>query len=604
MSIGITLGIKLGGGKSDVGGGDGAVSIASTQEMIAYNATKFPALPFALPLPILSISASNFTFNANSVPSMIDRVMNAISTTKTQAASSGATNAQIKVQYDNALAGANFAPGDYLLASTSGNGMNSATDYPTQYNTNYAAIFPAHAGKMIWVSGSNGPDVWTQSLTWEYENVPEQFVVDLRRVFGMVANKPGAPSSLVESMRHGGMPPTATLGVAPFNLVDNISNNAAHLNDDGQREVSSDLILRVAAMGGGAPYLLGQEMLVPFGSTNGDVLGIVLFLGSVTTWSIVGGNADGIVSIDASGQILRTAASLSTFDGVRELFIRAENANGEHIGRVMLMDGQPATLHNAPTARCSAYLRRQIADYANLENCGNQITGVMRYRVPVPLTADLNFLINRAPAGYAPGNGSVLRMSSGAASGGVRLTLRDNAGNSILSWSGLQPGAPFVVSDWITLFFSLDNSVSGASVNSCRYVQNTGGAARVAVPGAALAMTVQTALPILGNWYLSNQPLVPVAGNEFDIDFVGIWKGYKDWSVKANRDLLFDEAGGRLPVGFPLNGNLSGNGLDPVYFMAGGCGEFAVGQNRVAGSRKQLRQPQLSKSLSVAYRTP
>jgi hypothetical protein len=600
MRIGIGLGLIRAGG----GGGGESTGPTSVTEMFAFNAAQFPSAPITLDLDWGMFGSSNWAFD-ETTPSVQARLAGYLTNPQRGFATSGENSTEIKAAYDGAIAGANYAPGDHVIFSVTSNGVADITAvYPALYDDNFLPIIAAHPNALFTPS-HNGQAHWTPGTLWGEINLASPaHLIDQRRVFALHCYDPASPSA---PMRAGQMPPPGF--PAPFNFVEEA--NASHLADDGQRIIAQDVLLRLQALSGGAPYLAGQEMLFPHDAASGDVLGTVHKLGTVTTWTITGGNDDGIIDIDASGVITRTAAAATGFNGIREVFIKAENASGAHAGRVSLMDGGGAALNTAPTARVNPFLFRHFAGAGNYHPNGTgspQLTFAMRYRVPRANTNDIVIVSQRVNPLIGFPATSMIAVRNAAARGAVSVALRDVNNQLKLAWSGNIKdinNAGFNPADWLTVMFSVDNSVNGAVTYQQSYWQSNG----TATPLQDLANGAQTTNQLTANFPATHSPFNVQGARDpddyFDLDFVGIWSGYVPVGNASGRDLFFDTATGRLPAGFPVDGDLSADGLTPVMFFAGGCGGLVAGPNRAPVARKEiLSQPIISPALSPAWRAP
>jgi lysophospholipase L1-like esterase len=333
--------------------------------------------------------------------------------------------------------------------------------------------------------------------------------------------------------------------------------------------VAGDIAL--ALEGNGPPVCPPARLRVAADAANGATVGTLKVIGTATRYALRT-YADGAVTdfaISPTGVITKNTASALT-DGVTELVVVAENANGVLLSPVDIYVARPST-ETAPE------LRPIVSPFISIGGrfSDAMATGrVFSYAFYFNATARADQqLVLMGRTGTPSQPLSIQLLSNGR----VRVTVRDstNTAQTIdLSTTLYNGGA----AAWIVGSFDFTTG----STRSSAFFNET------AQTVASLTLTNDIQLADAAPIFLASNEVREYRSliNPFNgsIGYLGFWDGYIDWSVDGNRRALYDAAG----VPATRTPYAAVGGLVPKFEQWGRKGDWAWGTPDGSYSTKML----------------
>lgn len=358
-------------------------------------------------------------------------------------------------------------------------------------------------------------------------------VIDWREYMAQSVSTSGDAADLAAIVQ-GEMPPSL--------LADGL-----HPNDPGYTAIAPQTAAASMAMSGGKPFLHHEVVSAIPTSSQGSVLHQVRHIGSPTEWQIVGGNDDNAFSINSSGQVLRGPGA---WDGtVRELYVAAGNASGQHGCRLVMLAGTADDDFSLHTDWREEGVLETPEIWTSTESA---FTVLMRFK----------------PRGTATNNKDVIQgpRSNAKMGTGTNATevLFKNAANTTLAFRRWN----ISTTDYATVGFSFDGT-------NAREMQDASG-------------SVVTPLSTGSTIDMSGRILMGLSGSvkdRVDVDFIWMANSFIDLSSASIRDQIINS--GTLEPAFAANGVV--DGVTPQLFLYGGPGDWALGRNRGTGGDLLVR---------------
>lgn len=517
-------------------GDSGAIEITSWAAMRDANDAELAGLTVALSTDV-SAWGDSLTAGAGSggqaSDSWVPEMGAYITNTLNNEGVGGETSSQILTRINAATAGQKAQASVVMFGTNDGSG--GSYEAPTVI-ANYDSAATAITGPNVLVGGFQtlpygvfGGAGAASKDTWRHlrETYPDSAMSLWACMVREIIDDPTAENDLLE----GSFLP---LQISSFNLH---FSDASGLKKDAARAL-------MAADGAGPPMVLEEEVPVRYvsGSAAGAVVHTVRHAGTATSWDIVGGNADGAFSINASGQLLATAVPFA--DDIREVFVRATNANGFHYGRVIV--GLAAADNN----------------YSQATRCPQKTGGIYHFGSAAPREFSIAMLVRYNSNGILwKSDDCNFRSNSG---GTYTLFLRDSTSANI-SLPAINPGAGW---HWIMASVRIDATTAANGARAYGYDSTI--TADTPTTLNPLSMDVFSSI-------LTEDEDFGLAGDH-DIGAMWVAREFVDWSSSTVRDALFN-ASTLDPV---ATGNGTIAGVAPEIWMYGGPGDWAAGHNRGA----------------------
>jgi hypothetical protein len=330
--------------------------------------------------------------------------------------------------------------------------------------------------------------------------------------------------------------------------------------------------IAIALEGNGPPVCPPARLRVAADAANGATVGTLKQIGTPTRFALRT-YSDGAVTdfaISSTGVITKNTASALT-EGVTELVVVAENANGALLSPVDIYVTRPSTV-TAPALRPIASLGLSIGGRASDQMTTGRVFSYAFHFSSAALALQQLLLISRTGSGATqPVSIQLL------ANGRVRVTVRDstNTAQTIdLSTTLYAANTPA----WIVgaLDFTTGSTRSSAFFNE------------TAQTVAGLTLTNDIQLSDAAPTFLASNEVreYRALSNPFigGIGFMGFWDGYIDWSNATNRRALYATDGTpatRTPYA-------AVGGLVPKFELWGGKGDWAWGTPDGSFSTKML----------------
>ncbi|MBD3787802.1 MAG: hypothetical protein IE922_12715 [Sphingomonadales bacterium] len=326
-------------------------------------------------------------------------------------------------------------------------------------------------------------------------------------------------------------------GVYPSSMT----ADGLHWNAAGNAVLAANYTRIAAALDGGAPFVIDDEgIAVPAGAGPGTVLHRMRRMGTPTRWDIVGGNADGVVSVNAAGELIWQGVAMT--DAYREVFVMASNASGRHVGRAVLYrlsDGFEWVRADAPLG--------QILHSNGFPN-KRRFTVVMNVGRLSTDRVDLIRIGGRVF--YNTAQGFIIKSA-----GGTNIAVRNDT-------------PPVGSSRWIGLSIDLDAGLFYSLSN------NT-------ASSRALSSTADIGFsPTEFTFGATGYP------NALDVRALWVANDYIDLTSPAVRGQMFNAA--NFDPVFAAGGVVAG--VTPKVFMHGAPGDWQLGRNRGSLADAEMRK--------------